>query len=89
MREFRWASGPPEPTRDERESAQEWLEHDASKRLASETENRKGLRLCVAHSIKLLRAGDETMESEIKFWRGELAKCEAAIQSAQNTLGES
>jgi|GEM_PF-3438385 len=86
-----WVSGPPEPTRAERESAEEWLREDAivrRKRLLNEVAaiNETMSELADLRDSERCVDALSQIEAEYKQNAGRLATCEAELNSIQNQL---
>jgi len=86
-----WVSGPPEPTRAERESAQEWLEHDARKRLGPALDEISGINAALMEIDDMLASEDcpvaiGQLEAERKQATESLAVLEAEVTSINNLL---
>jgi len=79
------------PTRDERESADEWARIDARTRLRNQETNRASLRRCLAGVLREKRRTScpislGQLDAEVKFFKGDLATCEAEITSCNKLL---
>lgn len=89
MSEFSWASGPPDPTRDEVESATEHLLEDTRKRINKAARERVKLKAeisAIPSSTCPVARGQ--IAAEVKRLRGLLALADAEMQACERIISE-